>query len=135
MRIAVTSQNFRTVTGHAGRARRFLVFEADGRTEPIEVERFDLDVDMTIHGYPHDRAHPLDTVGILITGGAGEGFVRHLAGRGVLVVATPESDPRAAISAYFAGRVLSPSEACKHDHADSHDADHAEACTCASAAA
>jgi hypothetical protein len=28
MRIAITSQNFRTVTGHAGRAGRFLVFEA-----------------------------------------------------------------------------------------------------------
>ena len=27
MRIAVTSQNFRTVTGHAGKARRFLVFD------------------------------------------------------------------------------------------------------------
>jgi len=33
MRIAVTSQNFRTITGHAGRARRFPVFvgETAGR--------------------------------------------------------------------------------------------------------
>ena len=135
MRIAVTSQNFRTVTGHAGRARRFMVFEADGLAEPNEVERYDLDADMAIHGYPGNRAHPLDNVRVLITGGAGEGFVRNLAARGVQVVATPETDPRAAIAAYFAGRVLSPSEACKHDHADGHDADHADACTCASAAA
>jgi len=28
MRIGVTSQNFRTITGHAGKTRRFLVFES-----------------------------------------------------------------------------------------------------------
>ena len=35
MRIAVASQNFRTVTGHAGKSRRFLVFDvAPVRTPP-----------------------------------------------------------------------------------------------------
>jgi predicted Fe-Mo cluster-binding NifX family protein len=118
MRIAVTSQNFRTVTGHAGRARRFIVFEADGREAPREIERLDLDNDMTIHGYNHQAAHPLDSMQVLITGGAGEGFVRHLAARGVMVVATPETDPLRAVEAFFAGRVLSASEACNHDHSD-----------------
>jgi predicted Fe-Mo cluster-binding NifX family protein len=28
MKIAVTSQDFRTVTGHAGRARNFLIYDA-----------------------------------------------------------------------------------------------------------
>ena len=125
MRIAVTSQNFRTVTGHAGRARRFLVFEADGQTPPQEVERLDLDADMTIHGYAHDAAHPLDSMKVLITGGAGEGFIRHLAVRGVHVVATDESIPALAVAAFLAGRVKSASEACQHDH--SHD--DADGCT------
>ena len=33
MKIGITSQNFRTITGHAGKTRRFLVFEprADGQ--------------------------------------------------------------------------------------------------------
>jgi len=118
MRIAITSQNFRTVTGHAGRARRFIVFEADGSASPREVERIDLDADMAMHGYDHLAAHPLDTMNVLITGGAGEGFVRNLAARGVQVVATPESDPQLAVAAYFAGRILSASEACNHDHSD-----------------
>jgi hypothetical protein len=39
MRIAVTSQNFRTVTGHAGRARRFIVSEADGREPPSDTQQ------------------------------------------------------------------------------------------------
>ncbi|MEI6415869.1 MAG: NifB/NifX family molybdenum-iron cluster-binding protein [Pseudomonadota bacterium] len=118
MRIAITSQNFRTVTGHAGRARRFIVFEADGLSAPREVERIDLDENMTIHGYDHRAAHPLDNMDVLITGGAGEGFVRNLAARGVQVVATPEDDPQLAVAAFLAGRILSASEACNHDHSD-----------------
>ena len=71
MHIAVTSQNFRTVTGHAGRARRFIIFEADGATPAKEVGRLDLDAQMAIHGYSSDAAHPLDGMDVLITGGAG----------------------------------------------------------------
>lgn len=143
MRIAITSQNFRTVTGHAGRARRFIVFEADGLSPPREIERIDLDIAMTMHGYDHRAAHPLDAMDVLITGGAGEGFVRNLAARGVQVVATPESDPVMAVEAYFAGRILSASEACNHDHSDlegehgqSHAHDHggSHECSCHTAA-
>lgn len=118
MRIAVSSQNFRSVTGHAGRARRFIVFEANGQEPPREVERLDLDANMTIHGYDHGAAHPLDSMRVLITGGAGEGFIRHLAARGVQVVATDESVPALAVAAFLAGRVKSASEACHHDHGD-----------------
>lgn len=118
VRIAVTSENFRIVTGHAGRARRFLVFEADGQAPPREVERLDLDANMTIHGYAHEAAHPLDNMKVLITGGAGEGFIRHLAARGVQVVATDESVPALAVAAILAGRVKSAGEGCQHDHSN-----------------
>ncbi|MCK9389245.1 MAG: nitrogen fixation protein [Sulfuritalea sp.] len=118
MRIAITSQNFRTVTGHAGRARRFIVFDADGIAPPREVERLDLDANMAIHGFDHRARHPLDDMDVLITGGAGEGFVRHLAARGVRVVATGESDPLLAVQAFLAGRTRSASEGCNHDHSD-----------------
>lgn len=40
MRIAVTSQNFKTVTGHAGKSRRFLIYEARPGADPVD--RFDL---------------------------------------------------------------------------------------------
>lgn len=125
MRIAVTSQNYRTVTGHAGRARRFIVFEADGQEPPREVERLDLDTDMAIHGYDHRAAHPLDNMQVLITGGAGDGFVRNLAARGVLVVATSETVPSLAVEAFLDGRVKSASDGCNHDHGDLADDDHA----------
>jgi len=135
MRIAVTSQNYRTVTGHAGRARRFIVFDAGGQEPPREIERLDLDANMAIHGFDHTAGHPLDSMNVLITGGAGEGFVRHLAARGVQVVATDESEPVLAVKAFLAGRVKSASESCNHDHSDlegdahSHDAQ-GQKCDC-----
>lgn len=132
MRIAVTSQNFRTVTGHAGRARRFIVFEAGGQEVPREIERLDLDAEMAMHGYGRNAAHPLDTMKVLITGGAGEGFVRNMAARGVMVVATAETDPKLAVEAFFAGRVLSASDGCNHDHSDLGEEadDHGHSCNC-----
>lgn len=126
MRIAVTSQNFRTVTGHAGRARRFLVYEADTGRQPRELERLDLDLHMTIHGFDPRARHPLDGMDVLITGGAGAGFVQHMAARGVRVVATAETDPRQAIAAFFAGRICSASDGCRHDHDDVDE----EGCDC-----
>ncbi|CAK0762635.1 hypothetical protein CCP3SC1_390001 [Gammaproteobacteria bacterium] len=42
MKIAVTSQNFRTISEHAGKARRFLIFEADSLGCPQEIGRLDL---------------------------------------------------------------------------------------------
>ncbi|HAF44735.1 MAG TPA: nitrogen fixation protein [Gallionellaceae bacterium] len=135
MRIAVTSQNYRTVTGHAGRARRFIVFETEGQEPPREINRLDLDANMAIHGFDHTAGHPLDSMNVLITGGAGDGFVRHLAARGVLVVATDESDPILAVQAFLAGRMRSASDGCNHDHSDleggahSHDA-RGQTCDC-----
>jgi predicted Fe-Mo cluster-binding NifX family protein len=73
---------------------------------------------------------------VLITGSAGEGFVRHLATRGVLVVATNEINPARAVEAYLDGRVRSPSTGCNHDHGKAdgkkhtHDSRGDEACSC-----
>ena len=114
MRIAVTSQNFRTVTGHAGRARRFIVFEGEAGTPPVEVERWDLEPNMAMHGFDEEASHPLDSVNVVITAGAGEGFVRRLAARGVRVVATDETEPSLAVEAFFAGRVRSATAGHHH---------------------
>jgi predicted Fe-Mo cluster-binding NifX family protein len=113
MKIAVTSQNFRTVTGHAGKARRFLVFEADGG-EVREVERLDLPKEMSFHELQGDAPHPVDGVDVLVTGGCGQGFVTRLARRGIRVVATGEADPAVAVLLVSTGRPLPPPE--PHEH-------------------
>lgn len=118
MRIAVTSQNFRTVTGHAGKTRRFLVFEVQGDAPPQEVERLDLPREMSFHEFHGDGPHPVDGVDVVITAGCGAGFARRLGGRGIRVAVTPLEDPLAAVQAYADGKLLpvDPAQMAWHDH-------------------
>ncbi len=99
MRIAVTSQNFRTVTGHAGKTRRFLIFEAAAGSKPVEIDRLDLPKKMSLHETPEDAAHPLDHVDMVITQSCGKGFPRKLARRGIRVAVSEVSDPVEAVKA------------------------------------
>lgn len=108
MHIAISSQNFRQVTGHAGHARRFLVYEVGADQGLRLVERLDLPKEFAIHGFDDRQPHPLYEMDVLITGGAGEGFKRRLAMRGVQVVATGESDPETAVKDFLAGVVKAP---------------------------
>ena len=105
MQIAVSSQNFRQVTGHAGHARRFLVFKVDDANSINLVNRLDLPKELAIHGFDDRQPHPLYDVDVLITGGAGEVFRQRLAMRGVRVVATGETDPETAVRDFLAGAV------------------------------
>lgn len=115
MRIAVASQNFRTVTPHAGKPRRFLIFEVATGAPAREAGRLDLPKELSIHEFRGEGPHPLDEVEAVIAGSAGEGFVRRMAARGIRAVATAETDPAEAAAALAAGR-LRP--AAPHDHDD-----------------
>ncbi|BBF94030.1 NifB/NifX family molybdenum-iron cluster-binding protein [Blastochloris tepida] len=110
MRIAVASQNFRTVTPHAGKSRRFLVFEAEAGSPPREVERLDLPKDMSIHEYRGTDPHPLYSMQAVIAASAGPGFVARLASVGVAAIATSETDPVAAVEKFLAGTLPQPAE-------------------------
>jgi predicted Fe-Mo cluster-binding NifX family protein len=112
MKIGVTSQNFRTITGHEGKTRRFMVYESL-QGEIRESERLDLPKEMSMHEFRGDR-HPLDELDVLIVGSAGQGFIRRLEAKGVRVVATSETDPLKAVSGVVAGAVLPPP--VPHEH-------------------
>jgi predicted Fe-Mo cluster-binding NifX family protein len=114
MLIAVASQNFRTITGHAGMTRRFMVFDAEPGKLPQEVERLDLPKEQAIHEFQGD-AHPLDAVQVVIAGSAGAGFVSRMAARGVKAIATAETDPATAVVNYLAGTLAAPGP---DDHAE-----------------
>jgi predicted Fe-Mo cluster-binding NifX family protein len=118
MKIAVTSQNFRTITGHAGKTTHFLVFEASGEAPPREIERLDLPPEMMMHEFRGGVEHPLQRVNALITGGAGDGFVRRLGAWGVAVAITEETDPVAAVQAFVRGDLLpaQPGAGGHHGH-------------------
>jgi predicted Fe-Mo cluster-binding NifX family protein len=112
MRIAVASQNFKTVTPHAGKTRRFLVFEVAEGAPPREVERLDLPKEMAIHEFQGSGDHPLYAMRAVIAASAGPGFVNRMASRGVDAVATSETDPVAAVTCYLAGTLP---DAAPHD--------------------
>ncbi len=122
MKIAVTSQNFRTITGHAGKARRFLVFD----TEANEIARIDLPKEMSFHEWHGSGEHPVDVVDVVITAGCGGGFAQRLQSRGIQLAITELTDPREAVLAFMAGNLpgTSPEEAQRLHDLQHHDHHH-----------
>lgn len=129
MIVAVASQNFRTVTQHAGKTRRFILFEADPTGTPSEIGRIDLPTGMAIHDFGESGPHPLDQANVIIAGSAGEGFVNRMTRRGIVTVLTDQLDPAEAVRQFALGYAVAPVGPCGCDHDHGHDcgeADHAE---------
>lgn len=117
MKIGITSQNFRTITGHAGKTRRFLIYNVDEEGNIEELPRLDLPKEMSLHEY-HGEDHPVFDLDVIVTAGCGEGFHRRLGSRGIVVIVTSESDPEAAVRTLAKGESLSPAAPHEHAHGD-----------------
>lgn len=136
MRIAVASQNFRTVTPHAGKTRRWLVYEAGPGVEPVEVERLDLSKEMALHDWQEGGApHPLFAMDAMLVGTCGGGFIRRMARNGVRAAVATDEDPVAAVRAFLAsGAATAPlalDAADDHHHGHDHGHGHGHGgCTC-----
>lgn len=100
--VAVTSQNFRSVTAHAGKTRRFLLFSVTGDTIRAE-GRFDLPKTMALHGWRKDKPHPIFAVDVLLAGSAGAPFRGRMAREGVHCEVVGEGAPaEEAVAAWVA---------------------------------
>jgi predicted Fe-Mo cluster-binding NifX family protein len=108
MKIAIATKNWETVSGHAGKARYWLLYDLQpGRAAPLPVPaRIELTNDQVLHYFRDDGPHPLDGVEIVVAGSAGDGFVRHMKKRGAEVLLTGETDPSAALTRIIAGEPL-----------------------------
>ena len=99
MHIALTCQNRRTLSAHAGRCRHFLL--ADG-------ERFrsvELDISQTLRESVQGgdwSSHPLAGIDVLITAGVGAGLVQGLARHGIRTVISAQSLPASALAEWLA---------------------------------
>ena len=102
--IALTAQNRRSITPHAGMCRNFLLFEVDGAAisgpRVIELER-----EQSLHEMVDGQAHPLDGIDALISGGMGTGLQQKLARRGVQSFVTSETDPARAVELFSRGEL------------------------------
>lgn len=104
MKIAVTSQNRRDVTGHAGRCRNFWIFEAEDGVV-LDRQLLELPREASFHDSLPHAPHPLDDVEVLISGGMGDGLRQRLARRGIEALVTTENDPEKAVQAWLDGRL------------------------------
>lgn len=116
MKIGITSQNFRTITGHAGKTRRFLVYSVR-EDKTIHAEpRIDLPKEMSLHEY-HGEDHPAYGLDVIITAGCGDNFRQRMQRHGVQVIATSETDPMQAVQRYLAEEPLAPAAPHEYSHA------------------
>lgn len=117
--IAVTSQNGRTVTGHAGRCRRFFLFGDHGGPAVGTVE---LGPEQVLHEAAPGARHPLAPITVLISAGIGEDLAARLDAMGIEVFVTAEALPEAAVRRYLAGE---PSLPCNDGRGCGHEAEYA----------
>lgn len=103
MKVAVTSQNRRTVTGHAGKCRKFWIYDIDGGVIR-EKTLCELPIEQTLHVLEGEVPDPLRGISALITQGAGMGMRERMARHGIEVILTRLDDPDEAVSAWLAGR-------------------------------
>ena len=106
MKIAVTSQNRKNVTEHAGRCRKFWIFTIDDNTI-VDRQLLELPKEQSFHDSSPHKAHPLDDVDVLISGGMGQGLMNRLERKGIEGLITGESDPDVAVSRYLGGKLSS----------------------------
>lgn len=105
MKIAVSSQNRKSITGHAGKCRKFWIYEINDQ-QVVARTLLELPLEQSFHESTPGAPHPLDGMNVLIGGGMGQGMRRRLAGMGIEAVLTPETDPDKAVSAFLDGSLV-----------------------------
>ena len=107
MKVAIaTHKDWSQVSGHAGQAREWLLFDCPSGQPLPEPQRITLTKAQLPHHFKDDGPHPLHGTDLLIAGSAGDGFLRHMAGWGAQVLLTGETDPRTALAKVLAGEAL-----------------------------
>ena len=96
LRIAVSSQNRKTVTDHAGRCRKFWVYEIRKNKVDNKTLR-ELTLEQTLHSAQLGDNHPLDDVHVMITAGMSPYLFQRLQRGGIKPFVTDESDPDKAV--------------------------------------
>ncbi|HLN23472.1 MAG TPA: hypothetical protein VK558_05755 [Patescibacteria group bacterium] len=109
MKIAVASTDFLKVSGHAGQARKWVVFNTVEGAAPVEAQRIDLPPELVFHVFRDSQGpHPLDGVGVLIFQTAGEGFVKRMGKKGIQLAPTSERSVVRAAADFVSGTLKPP---------------------------
>ena len=107
MKIAIAvKDDFSTVSGHAGKAASWLVYDCIPEATIPAPQKIVLRPEHVMHHFEDDGPHPLDGVEIVVAASAGDGFVRHMHARGAEVLLTGESEPTIALKKILRGEAL-----------------------------
>jgi predicted Fe-Mo cluster-binding NifX family protein len=107
MKIAIaTNDNWCKVSGHAGKARDWLVFDCEPGKAIPEPQQIRLSNEQLPHYFKDDGPHPLHGVEIVVAASAGDGFVRHMQEWGAQVLLTGETEPHVALQKILNGEAL-----------------------------
>ena len=98
--IAVCSQNRKTVTGHAGKCRKFWVYRIQGG-QVAGKTLLELPIEQSLHESPADQPHPLDGVHALIAGSMGDGMKQRLIRNGIRGLVTDMQDPDEVVAVFL----------------------------------
>ena len=125
MKIAVTSQNRRTITEHAGKCRKFWIYDIN-QGQIAGRNLLELPMEQSFHESSPHEPHPLDDVQVLISASMGPGLHQRLIAKGITALMTQETDPDVAVAAYLQGTLISGAGSCDHgaDHQHQHHHHH-----------
>ena len=123
MKIAVTSQDRKTITGHAGKCRNFWIYEIDDKTI-LEKSLLELTLDQSLHASQGAGPHPLDGIDVVISGGAGHGLIRRLNNMGIQGLVTLETEPDSAVADFLNGTLKLGQGDSHAGHGEHHGGEH-----------
>ncbi|MBF0620948.1 MAG: nitrogen fixation protein [Magnetococcales bacterium] len=103
MKIAISSQNKKSVTGHPGKCRNFWIFQIDDAQQIVDKKLLTLEMEQMFHQHPADQPHPLDEVDVLISGMMALWLQQRMAHYNVKAIATSETDLEKTLSDYLDG--------------------------------
>lgn len=107
MKIAIATQDdWSRVSGHAGKALHWLVFDCQPGQGVPAPQRVLLSTAQLPHHFRDDGPHPLHGVAVMVAGSAGDGYIRHMEKWGAQVLLTGEVDAFTALDKIRAGEAL-----------------------------
>jgi len=133
--VAITSQNKKTITKHAGECRNYIIYTIENNIvkdkKILELQDNEI-LKYTFHkDKSSDPKNLLFDVDILLTGSIGPGGVNKLAKQNVTAYVIKEKDPEIAIEKLINGTLeaFAPVSHGNHHHAhDEHKHNHDEKC-------
>ncbi len=104
MQIAVTSQNRKTITDHAGKCRKFWIYHVE-KGVVVDKKMVELSIEQSFHASHQQLAEPLEGINVLITASMGAGLHQRLTQSGILPVMTLEKNPDQAVSSFLGNKL------------------------------